>query len=42
METRGVVEEASGPMRRLLASLAEDRPLVVVLDAHWAEATLSP
>jgi class 3 adenylate cyclase/tetratricopeptide (TPR) repeat protein len=41
METRGVVEEGFWAVRRLLASLAEDRPLVVVLDdAHWAEATL--
>ena len=41
METRGVVEEGFWAVRRLFASLAEVRPLVVVLDdAQWAEATL--
>ena len=41
METRGVVEEGFWGRAAALASLAEDRPLVVVLDdAHWAEATL--
>ena len=41
VETRGVVEEGFWAVRRLFASLAVARPLVVVLDdAHWAEATL--
>ena len=41
METRGVVEEGFWAVRRLFGKLAEERPLVVVLDdAHWAEATL--
>ena len=41
METRGAVEEGFWAVRRLFARLASARPLVVVLDdAHWAEATL--
>jgi class 3 adenylate cyclase/tetratricopeptide (TPR) repeat protein len=41
LETRGVVEEGFWAVRRLFASLAAACPLVVVLDdAHWAEATL--
>ena len=41
METTGAVEEGFGAVRRLFAAVAAERPLVVVLDdAHWAEATL--
>ena len=40
-ETRGLVEEGFWAVRRLFASLAGAKPLVVLLDdAHWAEATL--
>ena len=40
-ETRGLVEEGFWAVRRLFASLAAAKPLVVLLDdAHWAEATL--
>jgi class 3 adenylate cyclase/tetratricopeptide (TPR) repeat protein len=40
-ETTGVVAEGFWAVRRLFATLAAERPLVVLLDdAHWAEATL--
>ncbi len=40
-ETTGVVEEGFWAVRKLFATLAGARPLVVLLDdAHWAEATL--
>ena len=40
-ETTGVVAEGFWAVRRLFATLAAARPLVVLLDdAHWAQATL--
>ena len=41
LETRGAVEEGFWAVRTLLARLAQNRPLVVMLDdAQWAEPTL--
>ena len=41
LETRGAVEEGFWAVRTLFARLAQDRPLVAVLDdAQWAEPTL--
>jgi tetratricopeptide (TPR) repeat protein len=41
LETRGVVEEGFWAVRTLFARLAQERPLVAVLDdAQWAEPTL--
>ena len=40
-ETTGVVAEGAWAVRKLFATLAAERPLVVLLDdAHWAEDTL--
>jgi class 3 adenylate cyclase/tetratricopeptide (TPR) repeat protein len=40
-ETSGAVAEGFWAVRRLFATLVAERPLVVLLDdAHWAEATL--
>ena len=40
-ETTGIVAEGTWAVRKLFATLAADRPLVVILDdAHWAEDTL--
>src|SRR5206468_10622005 len=40
-EATGIVEEGFWAVRRLFMTLAAVRPLVVLLDdAHWAEATL--
>jgi class 3 adenylate cyclase/tetratricopeptide (TPR) repeat protein len=41
LETRGAVEEGFWAVRMLFARLAQDRPLVAMLDdAQWAEPTL--